>query len=143
MQYNNNDWLHKHFMVERDFEAEHAVHEHYHEISPHHHEFYELYFFISGNTDYVVGNARYSLEPGDMLFVPPDMIHSPVFRDFEAQYERYVVWISNGLMNYLFRMDADLNHFSIKKQEKHLFIPFRRGWTAALPPAVRYHLPRL
>lgn len=117
MQYNYDDWLHKHFMVKRDFEAEHAVHEHYHEISPHHHEFYELYFFISGNTDYVVGNARYSLEPGDMLFVPPDMIHSPVFRDFEAQYERYVVWISNGLMNYLFRIDADLNHFSIKNKK--------------------------
>ena len=48
MQYNYDDWLHKHFMVKRDFEAEHAVHEHYHEISPHHHEFYELYFFISG-----------------------------------------------------------------------------------------------
>ena len=125
MQYNYDDWLHKHFMVKRDFEAEHAVHEHYHEISPHHHEFYELYFFISGNTDYVVGNARYSLEPGDMLFVPPDMIHSPVFRDFEAQYERYVVWISNGLMNYLFRMDADLNHFSIKNK-KNIYL-YRSG----------------
>lgn len=117
MSNQKDNWLHKHFMVERDFEAEHAVHQTYHEISPHYHEFYELYFFISGNADYVVGNARYLLEPGDMIFVPPDLIHSPVFRDFESQYERCVVWVTNGLMNYLFRMDADLTLFSLKNKE--------------------------
>lgn len=132
VQYDN--WLHKHFMEERDFEAEHAVHEHYHEVSPHYHEFYELYFFISGNTDYVVSNARYSLEPGDMLFVPPDIIHSPVFRDFEANYERCVVWITNGMMNFLFRMDPDLNRFSIKNKENiYLFRSGEEGLRRYLP----------
>lgn len=115
MSKSDDTWLHKHFMVERDFEAEHATHDRYHEVSPHHHEFYELYFFISGNTDYVISNARYTLEAGDMLFVAPDLIHGPVFRDFNAPYERCVVWITSGLMSYLFRMDTDLVQFSQKK----------------------------
>ena len=83
--------------------------------------FMSCIFFISGNADYVVGNARYLLEPGDMIFVPPDLIHSPVFRDFESQYRRCVVWVTNGLMNFLFRMDADLTLFSLKRNKENIY----------------------
>ena len=65
---------------------------------------------------------------------PPDIIHSPVFRDFEANYERCVVWITNGMMNSLFRMDPDLNRFSIKNKENiYLFRSGEEGLRRYLP----------
>ena len=51
-------------MERRDFEAEHAVHSQYPKIVPHYHEFYELYFFLTGHADYVVGDVRFQLESG-------------------------------------------------------------------------------
>ena len=85
-------WLNKHYMERRDFEAEHAVHSQYPKIVPHYHEFYELYFFLTGHADYVVGDVRFQLESGDLLLVPPNIVHNPVFHDFTVFYDRYVVW---------------------------------------------------
>lgn len=118
-------WLHKHYMEHRDFEAEHAVHSQYPEIVPHYHEFYELYFFLAGNVDYVVSNVRFQLEPGDLLLVPPNIMHNPVFRDFAVHYDRYVVWISPGLMERLFVIDPELRLFQ-KKNEENRFL-YRAG----------------
>ncbi|MBQ8606382.1 MAG: helix-turn-helix transcriptional regulator [Clostridia bacterium] len=43
---------------------------------PHTHEYYELYYLISGETAYFVGDEIYRLVPGNFILVPKGMIHS-------------------------------------------------------------------
>lgn len=106
-----HSWVHKHYMTARDFEIEHAVDTSYHDIEPHYHEFYELFLFVSGHVDYIVDDELFRLRPGDLLIIPPDVPHNPIFRDFEERYERYVLWVSAGCMERLIRQDPDLGRF--------------------------------
>lgn len=104
-------WLFKHYMTERDFEVEHAVDNNYHDIEPHYHEFYEMFFFISGHVDYIVNDELFHLRQGDLLIIPPNVLHNPIFLDFKIPYERYVVWISANALGRLIRQDADCGYF--------------------------------
>lgn len=63
----NDSWINKQYMTERDFEIEHAIDESYHEIKPHFHEFYELFFFVSGHVDYIIGDEMFALQKGGTL----------------------------------------------------------------------------
>lgn len=104
-------WLFKHYMTERDFEVEHAVDNDYHDVEPHYHEFYEMYFFAGGHVDYIVDDQQFQLHPGDLLIIPPNVLHNPFFHDFDIPYERYVVWISANTLSRLIRQDADCGYF--------------------------------
>ena len=41
----------------------------------HMHNYYELYYFLEGNADYIVGNTVYHLQPHDLLFIRPSLYH--------------------------------------------------------------------
>ena len=105
------DWLYKHYMTERDFEVEHALDPNYHEVEPHYHEFYEMFFFMGGHVDYIVNDELFHLQPGDLLIIPPNILHNPIFLDFAVPYERYVVWISANALGRLIRQDPDCGYF--------------------------------
>ena len=105
------DWLYKHYMTERDFEVEHALDTNYHEVAPHYHEFYEMFFFMGGHVDYIVNDELFHLQPGDLLIIPPNILHNPIFLDFAVPYERYVVWISANALGRLIRQDPDCGYF--------------------------------
>lgn len=104
-------WLHKHYMVEKDFEVEHAVDSNYHEVEPHYHEFYEMLFFVSGHVDYIVADERFHLQKGDLLIVPPSVFHGPIFLDFDEPYERFVLWLATPTLERLTHQDPDLGLF--------------------------------
>ena len=106
-----NSWVHKQYMSERDFEIEHAVDTHYHKIEPPYHEFYELFFFLNGHVDYVVEDQMFEMRRGDLLIIPPSVLHNPIFRDFDEPYERYVLWVSAQCMESLTALDPDLDAF--------------------------------
>ena len=50
----------------------------------------EVYIYVSGDTDYVVGNDRITLTYGDVITISPYEIHTPVFKN-ESEYERFYV----------------------------------------------------
>lgn len=104
-------WLYKQDMDTPDFEVEHAVDVDYHDIAPHYHEFYEMYFFAGGHVDYIVDDQQFHLRAGDLLIIPPNVLHNPVFHDFDVPYERYVVWISQNALGRLIRQDPDCGYF--------------------------------
>ena len=83
----------------------------YHDVEPHYHEFYEMYFFAGGHVDYIVDDQQFQLHPGDLLIIPPNVLHNPFFHDFDIPYERYVVWISANALSRLIRRDADCGYF--------------------------------
>jgi AraC-like DNA-binding protein len=67
----------------------------------HHHDFYEVYYFISGNVDYLVENKTYHLQPGDLLLMSPLELHQPLFSDQSGVYERIVLWIDGQKLSSL------------------------------------------
>lgn len=71
------------------------------EVVLHHHDFYEVYFFTTGNLQYIIEGRTYALKPGDILLIRPMELHQPMFYDRQAPYERRVLWIHRRYMERL------------------------------------------
>lgn len=57
----------------------------------HSHSVYEVYFLISGKRRYLMGDAIYDVEPGDLVIVPKEQLHRTTSESSEG-YHRYVVY---------------------------------------------------
>ena len=68
------------------------------EVTLHHHDFYEVYFFLSGNVQYIIENRSYLLTPGDVLLISPMELHQPMFGADTREYERIVLWIDKRFL---------------------------------------------
>lgn len=68
------------------------------EVALHHHDFYEVYFFLSGNVQYIIENRSYLLTPGDVLLISPMELHQPMFGTEPREYERIVLWIDKRFL---------------------------------------------
>jgi len=112
------------YMKEPDFELTHFMDPSYPEISPHVHEFCEILYFEGGHVDYVVGSSIFHLKKGDLLIIPPNIFHNPIFNDFETPYERYVLWCDMKVLKELALIDPNLLFFLNSDQPvTHLFRP--------------------
>jgi len=69
------------------------------EVALHHHDFYEIYFFLSGNVQYIVESRSYLLTPGDILLISPMELHQPMFAPEHRAYERIVLWIDKQFLD--------------------------------------------
>ncbi len=64
-------------------------------IQLHSHGFYEIMFCRSGSLRYLLGVDRYSIQHGDIVYIPPGASHQPLrFENHEEAYVRYVLWVS-------------------------------------------------
>lgn len=68
------------------------------DVALHHHDFYEIYFFLSGNVQYIVESRSYLLTPGDILLISPMELHQPMFAPEHRTYERIVLWIDKRFL---------------------------------------------
>ena len=91
------------------FEVFHYRDENLQEVALHHHDFYEIYFFLSGNVSYNIESRSYRLSPGDVLLISPQELHQPVFSPEKQHYERYVLWVSSGLLQQFVLSGQDLS----------------------------------
>ena len=64
-------------MTERYFEFHHTYNETPPTVEFHQHPFYEIFFFLSGNVNYIIEGKNYSLRPGDVLLTSSSDIHRP------------------------------------------------------------------
>ncbi|MDY3618337.1 AraC family transcriptional regulator [Agathobaculum sp.] len=71
-------------------------------VEAHEHTFYEVFFFLSGDVEYMIEGRTYTLHPGDILLTSPRDIHQPVIGPGQT-YERYLFWLRP---EYLARLDA-------------------------------------
>lgn len=51
-------------------------------------KFYEIYIFIDGNADYIVGGSLFNLKRGDIIIINQYEVHKPVLKDV-GPYERF------------------------------------------------------
>ena len=76
-------------------------------IDMHSHAFYEILFCKEGSPQYLLGSSRYQLQPGDIIFIPPGVSHSPLFTDQSGRtYHRYVLWLSREFVDRAMQADA-------------------------------------
>lgn len=59
----------------------------------HTHNEYEIYMFIEGNSNYIVENKVYDLEPGDMIIIRKNEMHR-VHHNEDCEYKSLVIMIS-------------------------------------------------
>lgn len=98
-------------MYREDFNPRQVMKERYHEfhyycdaIPPdvgfHQHPFYEIFFFLSGDVDYIIEGRTYRLRPGDILLTSSSDIHKPDIRSSKV-YERVVIWLADDFFDSL------------------------------------------
>ena len=65
-------------------------------VQLHSHSFYELMYCCSNSgVQYLIGTDRYTLQYGDIVIVPPEIGHRPIFpKELAEPYKRIVLWIS-------------------------------------------------
>lgn len=73
-----------------------------------HADFYEVYFFRAGNVIYNIHMQQYRLSPGDMLLIPPNVMHWPIIRDSSQPYKRMFFWINARYLESLSDGQTDL-----------------------------------
>ncbi|MEN8905723.1 MAG: cupin domain-containing protein [Clostridiales bacterium] len=44
----------------------------------HFHDYFEIYFLLSGRRYYFIENMTYAVNPGDIVFIPPNVIHKTI-----------------------------------------------------------------
>lgn len=88
------------FMRERYFEFHHTYNETPPQVEFHQHPFYEIFFFLSGNVNYIIEGKSYSLRPGDVLLTSSSDIHRPDIQPGKP-YERIVIWLSDDFFGHL------------------------------------------
>lgn len=64
----------------------------------HYHDFYKVVFFIHGNVTYNIEGKNYELSPYDIVLVGKNQLHRPVISG-ESEYERYVLYLSEDILN--------------------------------------------
>ena len=102
------NFITRQYMLKRNFEIFRYRDNYLHEVALHHHDFYEVYLFVSGNVNYIIGSRNYSLMPGDVLLISPMELHQPMFGPERQPYERYVLWIDKAFLQQFALVNQDL-----------------------------------
>ena len=119
MAHKTHNFTDRQKMGRNTFEVYHYRDEYVKEVPLHHHDFYEIYFFISGNVSYNIESRSYRLSPGDVLLINPQELHQPLVSPEKQNYERYVLWISESLLQQFVLPDQDMRRCFDTSQPDH------------------------
>lgn len=99
--------MHKDIWTDRQVMLGESAFEFYHyldndppEVEFHQHPFYELFFFLNGDADYIIEGKIYKLRAGDILLTNSLDIHRPEIRPGKP-YERIVLWLEDRFFDQL------------------------------------------
>ena len=104
-------------MERPDFECYHYLDPVPPKVDFHEHEFYEVFFFLSGDVNYIIEGRTYQLRPGDILLTDNRDIHKPDVRPGKP-YERFVIWIEPAFLSLVNMRGSDLTSCFTDASEK-------------------------
>ncbi|MBR4456987.1 MAG: AraC family transcriptional regulator [Solobacterium sp.] len=81
-------------MTEQDFEIYYYSDVNFQSVGRHSHDYYEFYIFIDGDVSMELRDQKIPLKTGDIVLVPPGVVHRGVVHSPEKPYRRFVFWIS-------------------------------------------------
>lgn len=91
-------------------------------VSSHTHENYEIYFFLEGDVSYQIHGRSHALQPGDVLLIPPNTPHYPVFQSEKQSYRRFVLWISPSFYHSLCQLDTAFSYAFLYVSNQKQFV---------------------
>lgn len=94
-------------MLSEDFEVYYYNDTHFGGVTNHIHDYYEFYFFLQGSVSMRIEDKSYSLRPGDVILIPPDVPHHIINHKPEIPYRRFVFWISKKYYRGLYELSSD------------------------------------
>ncbi len=114
-------------MVSSDYEVFYYSDRDFKTLSPHAHDYYECYLFIEGDITMEIFRGeekieRHKMSPGDLMIVPPGIMHHAVMNDPALNYRRFVFWISKKLCNSLMEESVDYMYLIQKAEAFHKYI---------------------
>ena len=85
------------------------------EYGNHFHNTYEIYLFLSGDVEYIVGDVTYLLSPYDLLLIKPTIYHYPKIQSSKP-YERFVINFTDDVIDPSLKdvLNIDRVHFSFR-----------------------------
>ena len=114
------------YMVSSDFEVFYYSDKDFKTLSPHAHDYYECYLFIEGDItmEIFAGGAvqKQKMSPGDLMLVPPGIMHHAVMDDPSRNYRRFVFWISRDCCESLTQESIDYMYLIQKAEAFHKYI---------------------
>ena len=94
----------------------------------HEHPFLELaYVRWGGETDYRIGSEIYRIHPGDVLVIPPEVPHGPIFTENSREDSaRDVVWVSRHFLSRMSQLRP--NAWFYANRDFHVFRTAGTQW---------------
>lgn len=111
------------YMVSQDFELYYYNDTNIGKVNVHSHDYYEFYFFLEGQVSLKIEKQIYPLRPGDMVMIPPHLVHQAIINNNQSPYRRFVFWISKDFLEHLSCQSACYTYFIdyIKCTQTYLF----------------------
>ena len=105
MKQNPTQFESRQYMLRSDFEAFYYSDNEMRPVPAHQHGFYELLLLLEGDVTYRIGEESYPLLPGDLLIMPAEVPHFPVFHG-DGRYRRVILWLTADFVRTLPGGDA-------------------------------------
>lgn len=81
----------------------------------HYHDYYEIYYLYSGERHYLLEDRIYRIHQGDLIFIPPNVIHQTAEGGGAGGHERMLIYFSRRI----------LNGFLTKKEQAYVLACFK------------------
>ena len=89
------------YMLSEDFEVFYYSDIGFKSVGSHSHDYYEIYFFSGGDVMMDISGSLHRLSEGDLIIIPPGVMHRAVINDGSIPYRRFVFWISRDYFSEL------------------------------------------
>lgn len=109
-------------MESEDFELFYYNDLHFSGVDSHVHDYYEFYFFVEGDISMCIEGHTLSLQPGDIILVPPEVAHHTISHIPSKPYRRFVFWISRPFFESLCAQSDDYAYIAKYAYEHRHYI---------------------
>ena len=110
----NNEWVTsfstRQYMLSEDFEFYYYADTKLLSVPNHSHSYYEFYFFLEGDVDMLIQGMTFPLAYGDLLIIPPGILHHSHMKSSKKPYRRFVFWLSADYMAELRKLSPDYEY---------------------------------
>ena len=111
------------YMLSQDFELYYYEDRARPKVSIHAHDYYEFYFFLEGDVQMQIGEDLHPVRYGDIMLIPPNLLHRPIIKSEDVPYRRFVFWISTDYCNHLLQSSPDYAYIMqyVEIEKRYLF----------------------
>ena len=110
------------YMLSEDYEVFYYSDTHFRSVGSHSHGYYELYFFEEGAVTMEIDGRGHSLQPGDVIVIPPGMDHRASLTNPEKPYRRFVFWLREPFLKALETKSPDCSYLLRRAETRSRYV---------------------